>query len=546
MSAIQRTAAAVLIACAAHTSLAQVTGPSSSQSPYLVSSQAAVQFKSLFTVGDTVGGYRMVGILDGLGAFDNGNGTYTVVANHELGQSSGIVRAHGSTGAFVSRWVIDTATGAVISGRDHNTAASDVNMWNGSGFTPGTTQFGRFCSADLPEVGAFNFPAGGVGTSSRIFMNGEEIGPPGRAFAHVLTGSEINKTYELPHLGDFSWENSVASPFSQLKTVVVGLDDSSVDGQIYVYIGEKRATGNEVEKAGLIGGNLYGIRLIGVPQVESRSTVIPAGTRFELFNEGNAANLTGNQLNAQSVANGVQSWLRPEDGAWDPRPGRQNDFYFLNTDRINVPGGQVGRSRMYRLRFDDIANPLLGGTVTMLISTLDGPQMMDNMCVDSLGRIIIQEDIGGNSALGKIWMYAIDTGGLIEVARHDPARFTSGQPGFLTIDEEASGVIDVFPILGNGWYLLDVQAHFAIPGELVEGGQLLAMFIDPAFVPACPADFNGNSGPTVQDIFDFLADWEAQIAGGATIIGPADFNGSGDVTVQDIFDFLFAWNRCLQ
>ncbi len=52
--------------------------------------------------------------------------------------------------------------------------------------------------------------------------------------------------------------------------------------------------------------------------------------------------------------------------------------------------------------------------------------------------------------------------------------------------------------------------------------------------PLCAADFNGAGGLTVQDIFDFLADW---FAGNPT----ADFNGVGGLTVQDIFDFLAAW-----
>ena len=35
--------------------------------------------KSILTVGDAVGSYRMVGVPDGLGAFDNGDGTFTVL-----------------------------------------------------------------------------------------------------------------------------------------------------------------------------------------------------------------------------------------------------------------------------------------------------------------------------------------------------------------------------------------------------------------------------------------------------------------------------------
>jgi hypothetical protein len=51
----------------------------------------------------------------------------------------------------------------------------------------------------------------------------------------------------------------------------------------------------------------------------------------------------------------------------------------------------------------------------------------------------------------------------------------------------------------------------------------------------CAADFNQSGGVTVQDIFDFLTAWNADLAA-------ADFNQSGGVTVQDIFDFLAAWN----
>ncbi|HEX5655731.1 MAG TPA: hypothetical protein VFX59_00990, partial [Polyangiales bacterium] len=58
----------------------------------------------------------------------------------------------------------------------------------------------------------------------------------------------------------------------------------------------------------------------------------------------------------------------------------------------------------------------------------------------------------------------------------------TGAPGFLTQDEEASGIIDASALLGNGWYLLDTQAHYNIgDAELVEGGQFQALF-DPGSV----------------------------------------------------------------
>jgi len=46
------------------------------------------------------------------------------------------------------------------------------------------------------------------------------------------------------------------------------------------------------------------------------------------------------------------------------------------------------------------------------------------------------------------------------------------------VDEEASGIIPA-PFLGADAYLVDVQAHHAIDGELVEGGQLLALHVPP-------------------------------------------------------------------
>ena len=53
------------------------------------------------------------------------------------------------------------------------------------------------------------------------------------------------------------------------------------------------------------------------------------------------------------------------------------------------------------------------------------------------------------------------------------------RPAPFNMDEESSGIIDVSHILGQGWYLLDVQAHYANGSELVEGGQLLAMHVPP-------------------------------------------------------------------
>ena len=449
--------------------LTGIKGNSSSQTPYLLPSRPGPRFTSILTVGDTVGStYRMVGIPDGLGAYDNNDGTFTLLMNHELGNTVGINRAHGAKGAFVSKWVINKSNLSVVSGSD---LIQQVYLWDTAtqAFVQNpSVAFSRFCSADLPAISAFYNSASGLGTTERIFMNGEESGAEGRAFGHIATGINAGKTYELPYLGKFSWENSVASPASGNKTVVVGLDDAT-GGQVYVYVGNKTAAGNEIEKAGLHNGKLYGVKVVGFT-AESNASIPAAGTRFELFDFANVRNKTGAALNSESVTAGVTAFLRPEDGAWDPR--NPNDFYFVTTNGFNSP------TRLWRLRFDNILSPETGGTIEAVLTGTEpgGPQMFDNMSIDRYGKILIQEDPGNQEYIARIWQYDIAADSAMPIAYHDSTRFTTGAVRFLTRDEESSGIIDMSEILGPGMYLLDVQAHYGIAGELVEGGQLLALY----------------------------------------------------------------------
>lgn len=441
-----------------------ITGPSSSQSPYVVRSQPGVVSVSLLTVGDAVNykadgvtPYRMVGIPDGLGALDNGDGTFTVLMNHEIGDTQGVVREHGFKGAFISKWTVDKESLDVLHGED---LIKQLWSWHAASnaYVPGTRALSRLCAADLPELTAFYNPASGLGYAGRIFMSGEESGTEGRGFAHLLDGN----SYELPALGKFSYENSVAHPDAGDKTIVVSLDDSG-GGQVYVYAGQKSASANPIAAAGLSGGVLYGIKADGFA-VEDANNGIPYGTAFTAFNLGDVSGITGAALETMSGTN-VTKFQRPEDGAWDPNS--PNDFYFVTTASFS------GKSRLWRLRFVDATNPALGGTMDMLLDGTEGPKMMDNMTISKRGSVFIQEDVGGNVHLGKIWRYSIAKDTVEEVAKHDADRFITGGANFLTIDEEASGMIPMDEILGEGWYLLDVQAHYnANDAELVQGGQL--------------------------------------------------------------------------
>ena len=205
-------------------------GCSTNQTPYLTAIAPGITNQSLLTVGDIVGGFKMVGIPDGLGAFDNGNGTFTLLMNHELASTDGIVRTHGSAGAFVSKFIINKSTLCVQSGSD---LIQTVQLWNGTAFAPSTAVFTRFCGAELASGSAFYNPATGKGTLERLFLNGEESGNEGRAFGHIATGPNAGTTYQLPYLGRFSWENAIASPVMSDKTVVAGTDDAT-PGQVYI------------------------------------------------------------------------------------------------------------------------------------------------------------------------------------------------------------------------------------------------------------------------------------------------------------------------
>src|SRR5262245_4453612 len=70
-----------------------------SATPYVLPSAAGVETTAILTVNDPVqgaaqNGYRMAGTPDGLGAFDNGDGTFTVLMNHEFSTGEGGPRTH--------------------------------------------------------------------------------------------------------------------------------------------------------------------------------------------------------------------------------------------------------------------------------------------------------------------------------------------------------------------------------------------------------------------------------------------------------------------
>jgi len=478
------------------------SGLRTATAPVLQALAPEVKVTALLTTGDVVAGYKMGGIPDGLGAYDNRDGTFTVLMNHEIFASAtgplGIVRAHGGTGAYVSEWVIDKKTLRVVAGADlmkrvyQSAANGQWDLVPAVGTLGQTSSFARFCSADLAERSAYFNRATGKGTRQRIFLNGEESSPVyQRGVAHVATGPDKGSSYVLPWAtaANASWENLLAHPHPGDKTVVIGNADGGSNG-LYVYVGTKSDAGNDIERAGLVGGSLYRVAVNSTNMAETRAA--DAGLGLAPDARGHYAGAFTLTAGADTTNAASTRFLRPEDGAWDTQD--PNRYYFVTTDQMDaakdgplntdITAGQVGRSRLWALDFKEVTRPELGGRIEML---LDGTpeagvyQMLDNITVNADGTLVLQEDVGRNQHNGKVWKYTPRTGALVKLAGFDVRQFGDiGAVGSVTKDEESSGVIDITALLdredGKTYNLLVGQVHAdSGDAETVEGGQLLLL-----------------------------------------------------------------------
>ena len=474
-------------------------GPSSSKPPYVLPAAPGVRTTSLLTVGDGPGEepdkYRMVGIPDGLGAYRDDGNSLTLLMNHELNTTSGVVRRHGQRGAFVSEWSIDRKSFDVTAGRDlinpgalfWDFAAGAYSLVPTSPFGP---VFDRFCSNTLTDPGQLLNEETGNGYEGQLFFPNEERDPGGRAFGLTTDGDIV----QLPRLGLHARENTLPAHNATDTTLVVSAEDED-PGQMWVYTGLKQSSGSPFDRAGLTNGALTVASVPGVStDAEFRAAYgkgVPA--RFELrdidWNQPDGA-----ALNAEAATKGL-SLNRIEDGHWDP--SHPNDLYFVTTEGgkgANVPTGRFGRDGggLWRLRFDDIEEPRLGGTLTLLLDGSEAPFLNkpDNMTIDGEGNLLVQEDPGNNVAVSRIVAYRIADGARGVLAQFDEelfgwrgAKLPNGnpvlEPDQLTFDEESSGIIDAHHVIGPRWFLFDAQVHRSLPDtELVQDGQLLAMHVD--------------------------------------------------------------------
>ena len=164
--------------------------------------------ESLFTVGDSVGGYTPVGVLDGLAAWDVGGGIVKVFSNHELAFNAGasyqLANRTSLQGARVSFFNIDVATRTVVSAglaydtvydRLGNVVTSPGQINERASHTTGGLD--RLCSSH-------GYSAGDYGLVDDIYFTSEESST---GFGHPHGGSfwaldvANGDLYALPDLG---------------------------------------------------------------------------------------------------------------------------------------------------------------------------------------------------------------------------------------------------------------------------------------------------------------------------------------------------------
>jgi len=238
-----------------------------------------VKIQPILTSGDTLpNGYTMAAIPDGLGAFDNGDGTFTVLMNHELTKIDNLGDAR------ISKLIIDKKT---------------LSVKEGSYLINGTEGFRRFCSATM--VGSRE------GFKDNLFLTGEEATDSTHGGVAIALDPKTGKYTELPWLGHLAHENIMALP--GLNKIVTLTTDDAAPGFLYMYV----ANTQDDFLAGK--GQLYVfVADAGKTPADISKTKTTMGKFVAVSQEENKDAKT---LSAAVQAKGAMAFTRLEDIAYD-------------------------------------------------------------------------------------------------------------------------------------------------------------------------------------------------------------------------------------
>jgi len=480
---------------------------------------AGWQAQPIFTVSESVAGYRPVGLLDGIGAFAGSGAGVDVLINHELNPDEGYAYtlANGTTltGARVSRFVIGSTDRSdrrfvvvdaelafdTIYDRSFNEVFDPAQINETGNATDGIA---RLCSSQGVAAGTYGFV-------DDVYFTGEETGKPSHPHGGTDWALDVrNRTlWAVPAMGRMAWENVTPLDTGAPDSVALLCGDDTAAAPLYLYVGEKNDAGDFLDRNGLRVGHLYAWKADNgdlSPEDFNGPNASRTGSFVELtvldpakagqagYDAAGYADI--DTLQAQADSLGCFSFSRPEDLATNPLDGTQ--AVLASTGRGSLfPSDNWGTAYVIDVDFSNLTAELVIVNDGDALAVPDaGIRSPDNVNWATNGKIYAQEDrstspsslFGAVSGVeASVWQIDPVTRAITRIAEIDrsavaPAGSTDDCAGEIGC-WESSGVLDVTTLVrardGERVLIATVQAHGISDGpiggdsQLVEGGQLL-------------------------------------------------------------------------
>ncbi|MEO8476082.1 MAG: hypothetical protein ABI572_03395 [Actinomycetota bacterium] len=420
-----------------------------SEPPMIVALQPGLDITPIMNSGELIGGrlggFQLTGVPDGIGVYQSSTGRLEVFVNHELSYRYG-----------------DPAWSRV----SHLSLNLQGQVVAASYAVDGTEGYEYFCSATMDTIAGVPW----------YFAGEEWIGSPQGGMS-IAINAVTGQVLETPQFGALNHEN--VAPVKGLSQAVMYLSEDSfrVRSQAYSYFSDTFTQALRGKGAFAVwvpddqgDGDPSANDIAKGEVLDGRFVTIPHVGRFD-----------GLQLNEVAESLGSFNFVRIEDAAPDPaNPG----VVYLSDTGANKADTKHGR--VYKLTYD-AAHPRRAS----LEVVLDGDNGDDLVNPDNLGisdqALVIQEDRNDTSSgYARIQVYDLATETLTAVAQLDPSDVAidrGGGPGVW----ESSGAVDVSDFFGDGYWLLDVQAHktkvrqqgidLRVDSAVGQRGQLLLVYI---------------------------------------------------------------------
>ena len=418
--------------------------------PYLISTDPDTTITPVLTSGEVIGGplggFQFTGVPDGIGTYASAGDRLEVFVNHETAYAYG------------------DASDARVS---HLTLDPDMQVVGAMYLVDGTEGYQYFCSSTLDYVG-----------DTPWYFTGEEwIGTP-KGGISIAVNAVTGRVIETPHFGHLNHENVVPIQGLARSMVYLAEDSFRLRSQAYAYFSD--SLGKAIRGRGSFAVWVPDDEGDGDPSTNDIAKGDTLDGRFVSI--PHAATYSGLELNEVAEDLGSFNFVRIEDAAHDP--GDPGVIYLSDTGANKA---ETKNGRLYRLTVD----PAHPRRATLEV-VLDGDAGDDVINPDNLGinetTLVIQEDRNSTSSgFARVHAYDLSSRTLTAVARLDPSQHAideGGGPGVW----ESSGVVDVSDFFGDGYWLLDVQAHRTSvlqqgPGLKLNSargqrGQLLLVYID--------------------------------------------------------------------